>query len=126
MQLRLFLSKAAVILALLMLSAGYGFAGGQEQSNQQPTQASSSQENSSATAAANDKWQEGTACVKNNAPDCPSQYRGVCRSARANGCSHDSCTTAKNQARANLRAAVPQACHKYIESTAPCLKGPKC
>ncbi|MCP3136605.1 hypothetical protein [Pyxidicoccus xibeiensis] len=79
-----------------------------------------------ALAAAGDKWQEGTACVANNAPDCPSQYRGVCRTGRAAGCSHDSCTAAKNTARTNLRAAVPQECHKYIQSTAPCLNGPGC
>ncbi|MCY1015884.1 hypothetical protein [Pyxidicoccus sp. MSG2] len=73
-----------------------------------------------------DKWQEGEACVAHNAPDCPSDYRGECRSARANGCSHDNCTEAKNQARANLRAVVPQECHKYIQSTDRCINGPGC
>jgi hypothetical protein len=73
-----------------------------------------------------DKWQEGEACVANNAPDCPSVHRGVCRSARAPGCTHEACTEAKNQARANLRAAVPQECYKYIQSTAPCSNGPGC
>jgi hypothetical protein len=73
-----------------------------------------------------DKWQEGDACVANNAPDCPAQYRGVCRTGRADGCSHEACTEAKNNARANLRAVVPQECHKYIQSTAPCRNGPGC
>ena len=76
--------------------------------------------------AKDDKWQEGEACVANNAPDCPAQHRGVCRTGRADGCSHDSCTAAKNQARTNLRAVVPQECYKYIQSTAPCLNGPGC
>lgn len=77
-------------------------------------------------AGAGNKWQEGTACVKNNAPKCPSQFRGVCRTGRADGCSHDACTSAKNTARANLRAAVPEACYPYIESTSPCKNGPGC
>lgn len=91
----------------------------------------SSTKEGQAAAAAKDKWQEGEACVKNQAPDCPSQYRGVCRTGRADGCSHDSCTAAKNQARATLRTylegqGVLDKCAKYIQSTAPCKNGPGC
>jgi hypothetical protein len=74
------------------------------------------------------EWQEGTACVSSSAPvdKCPAQYKGLCRTGRANGCTHDACTAAKNQARANVRAATPAGCHAYIQSTAPCRKGPNC
>lgn len=79
-------------------------------------------------AARDGEWQEGTACVSSSAPidKCPAQYKNTCRTGRANGCSHDSCTAAKNQARANLRAVTPAGCHAYITSTAPCRKGPNC
>jgi len=86
----------------------------------------SSQEPSPSPLLNKNEWQEGEACVKQNAPDCPSQYRGECRTARASGCDHKSCTAAKNQARADLRAAVPQECHKYIESTGRCKNGLGC
>lgn len=80
------------------------------------------------TAQREGEWQEGTACVSSSAPTdkCAAQYKGLCRTGRANGCSHDSCTAAKNQARANVRAATPAGCHAYIQSTAPCRKGPNC
>ena len=83
-------------------------------------------QNFSSSAKKKEKWQGGTACVSGNAPNCPKQYRGVCRSARYPGCTHDDCTAAKNQARANLRQVVPQACHKYIDSSGSCVKGPGC
>lgn len=107
---------------LVLASVSYGWA-----AKGQANSAGNSQEaNSSAQAAAGDKWQEGEACVKNNAPNCPAQYRGACRTGRADGCSHDACTTAKNTARANLRAAVPEACYPYITSTSRCKNGPGC
>ncbi|QSQ19146.1 hypothetical protein JY651_27780 [Pyxidicoccus parkwayensis] len=81
---------------------------------------------SQAEAMVKDKWQEGTACVANTAPDCPSEYRGACRTGRADGCSHQACTDAKGNARANLRAVVPETCYKYIQSTDRCLNGPGC
>ena len=90
----------------------------------------SSQEPSPSPLLNKNEWQEGEACVKSNQPEkseCPKEYRGVCRTARAPGCDHTkSCTAAKNQARADLRAVVPEACHKYIESTGRCKSGPGC
>jgi hypothetical protein len=69
-----------------------------------------------------DGKQTGEACVKSDAPSCPAVDRGKCASATAKGCVHDACTSAKNQAKANLRALVPQECHKYIQANAPCEK----
>ena len=73
----------------------------------------------------NNKWQEGTASIGNNnkQKDCPV---GASATARAPGCDHTrSCTAAKNQARANLRAQYTQ-CGAYITSTDRCLSGPGC
>ena len=68
-------------------------------------------------------YQVGTASVKSNAPPpCPSGDRGKSRTGRSNGCTHDHCTEAKNQARENLRNVVHPACYPHISSTSPCRK----
>jgi hypothetical protein len=117
--------SSRVVLAFLIgaaLSSGNAMqSGGQQAGSEQ-----SNQQEAKPPSAKAEKWQQGRACVKNDAPNCPAQYRGVCRTARAAGCSHESCTAAKNQARANLRNAVPQECYPYIQSTAPCQSGPGC
>ena len=65
--------------------------------------------------------QEGTATVSSSGKACDSSHTGASRSAQATGNAvHPVCTDAKNQARANLRAAVPAGCHKYITSNSPC------
>ena len=67
------------------------------------------------------KCQEGTATVSRSGKDCPSSYTGTSQTAQATGNSvHDTCTAAKNEARDQLRAAVPAGCHKYITSNSPC------
>jgi hypothetical protein len=121
-------SSHGVWLRRTLLAAGLvALAVGASGCPSEPSASGSKAEGAPAEALAKkDKWQEGEACVANNAPDCPSEYRGVCRTGRADGCSHDNCTEAKNQARTNLRAVVPQECYKYIQSTAPCLNGPGC
>jgi hypothetical protein len=68
--------------------------------------------------------QIGTATVSGPAKDCPAEDRGKSATGRASGNNlHDTCTDAKNIARANLRTQVPAACHKYITSTKPCDDG---
>ena len=64
-------------------------------------------------------YQIGTASVLGDAP-CPNA--GMRRTAISNGCTHDHCNAAKNQARKNLRDAVHDSCHHYISSTRPCKK----
>ena len=65
--------------------------------------------------------QEGTATVSRSGTDCPSSYTGTSRTARATGNDvHKTCTAAKGNARAQLQAAVPAGCHKYITSNKPC------
>ena len=118
--------RALPALAFLLAAAGFMGTSKAQDSPKSPTQ-----ESSASAVAAKDKWQEGEACVKLQAPDCPSEYRGACRTGRADGCTHDACTAAKNQARANLRAflqskGVEAKCSKYIQSTAPCKNGPGC
>ena len=60
-----------------------------------------------------------------NSPDCK-QFIGKAATGRANGCHHDDCTEAKNNARANLRNSRGlrdekyHKCHQYIKSTKPC------
>ena len=53
---------------------------------------------------------------------CPSGNVGKGAQGRANGCAHTDCTTAKNNARAALRAQIPAECTPYIQSTRPCKK----
>ena len=65
--------------------------------------------------------QLGTATVSGAAPKCPAGDRGASATGDATGNNvHDTCTDAKNVARANLRTQVPQTCHAYITSTKPC------
>ena len=66
------------------------------------------------------KCSVGTAVVSRSGDGCPSSEVGKSATGQERGTSHADCTKAKNTARANLRAMVPQACHKYITSTAPC------
>jgi hypothetical protein len=70
------------------------------------------------------KWQQGTASIGPNKEQktCPV---GSSSTARAQGCTHDDCTTAKQQAAANLRGQYPD-CGKYIRPVGTCLKGPEC
>lgn len=116
---------ALALLAVLLGSTGYAQT---ESPSAGGTKAAPQEAKPSATPAVQggDKWQEGTACVSNNAPKCPAQFRGACRTGRADGCSHDSCTAAKEAARASLRNVVPEECYPYIQSTAPCKNGPGC
>lgn len=71
-----------------------------------------------------DKWQEGTAAIgpNNEQKICPV---GASATAREPGCSHDVCTSAKQQSAANLRAQYSK-CGKYIRPIGRCLNGPGC
>ena len=66
------------------------------------------------------KCSVGRAVVSQSGKGCPSSEVGKSATGKAKGTTHADCTKAKNIARANLRAMVPQACYKYITSTAPC------
>jgi hypothetical protein len=113
-----------VFLALMLGTASYGGTG-KAADNEAKSSAQEAKPPDS-TVAVKDKWQQGTACVAQNAPDCPAANRGECRTGRADGCSHDDCTAAKGNAQANLRNVVPKSCHKYIQSTKLCENGPGC
>ena len=62
----------------------------------------------------------GRASVTGQGAQCPAQYVGRTASGFVNGMTHANCTAAKNIARANLRAQVPQGCGAYITSGARC------
>ena len=62
----------------------------------------------------------GRAVVSTSGDGCPSSEAGKSATGKARGTTHADCTKAKHIARANLRAKVPRACHKYITSTPPC------
>jgi len=63
----------------------------------------------------------GTATVSDQATgQCTNNYIGVSATDFARGTSHNSCTAAKNGAKAILRGRVPNACHRYVTSTPPC------
>ena len=67
-------------------------------------------------------FQIGTATVGDgaNTNERCSHYVGKKATGRDNSCDHDGCTRAKNQARANLRLGVIEACRQYITSTTAC------
>lgn len=59
--------------------------------------------------------------VRMNAPEDPcGPVRGKRASGVAPGCSHDNCTAAKANARANLLTGIPAACGAYIDCGPPC------
>ena len=66
------------------------------------------------------KCSVGRAVASQSGKGCPSFEVGKSATGQAKHTTHADCTKAKNIARANLRALVPQACYKYITSTAPC------
>jgi hypothetical protein len=62
----------------------------------------------------------GRASVTGQGAQCPAQYVGRTATGFVNGMTHNNCTAAKNIARTNLRARVPQGCGAYITSGARC------
>lgn len=62
----------------------------------------------------------GSCSVRMNAPAPCVDVRGKTATGVAPGCSHDNCTTAKANARANLLTGIPNACGAYIDCGAPC------
>ena len=82
------------------------------------------------------KWQEGTAKVGqggNSDAKCPNDYVGYAITVREDGCEHDDCTTAKDNARDELIASLKnddngegKGCIKYVTAGARCKKAPGC
>jgi hypothetical protein len=62
----------------------------------------------------------GYCSVALNAPAPCVEVRGKQASGVAPGCEHDNCTTAKQNARANLLTGIPAACGAYIQCNDPC------
>jgi hypothetical protein len=74
----------------------------------------------SAPMSPNADYSLGYCRVALNAPAPCVEYRGKQASGVAAGCQHDNCTTAKQNARANLLTGIPAACGAYIQCNDPC------
>ena len=73
-----------------------------------------------AAAAAGRDYSLGYCKVALNAPAPCVEFRGKEASGVFPGCTHDDCTAAKQNARANLLTGIPAQCGAYIQCNDPC------